>query len=173
MAVNEIRSTTIFSQPVSFTSTVTLPDSTITSAKIQSGTIAADRMRDVRRSQSVELFGPAVSVAAVTKWLHIVRGGTGALVGFEAAIAVPADDASRTITVDLHKSTGAAAFATVLSATIGFTNGSVARTATAATINTTALTDGDILEVVVTVAGGAGNQATGLTVTLTFDEYNT
>jgi hypothetical protein len=173
MAVNEIRSTTIFSQPVSFTSTVTLPDSTITSAKIQSGTIAADRMRDVRRSQSVELFGPAVSVAAVTKWLHIVRGAAGTLVGFEAAIAVAADDASRTIDVDLQKSTGAGAFATVCSASADFTNSSAVRTPVAATFSSTSLVDGDILQVVVTVAGGAGNQATGLTVTLTFDEYNT
>lgn len=173
MAVNEIRSDTIHSGSLQVTGTFTMPDSTITSAKIQSGTINADRMRDVRRSESRSLFGPTTTITALTQNLHIVRGGTGALVGFEAVIDVVADDASRTVTVDLHKSTGGAAFATVCSATIGFTNASSVRVPVAATFSSTALTDGDILRVVVTVAGGSGNQAQGLLCTLTFDEYNT
>lgn len=117
-----------------------------------------------------ELFGPLVSVAALTKWLHIVRGAAGTIVAIEAAIAVVATGADRTITVDLHKSTGAGAFATVLSATIGFTNASAVRTPVAGTLSSSTLVDGDILEVIVTVAGSAGNQATGLTVTLTLAE---
>jgi hypothetical protein len=173
MAVNENRSDEIWYGTNVFVGAMTIPDSTVTNAKVTSGTLQADRMRDVRRQISVELFGPAVSVAAVTKWLHIVRGAAGTLVGFEAAIAVAADDASRTIDVDLQKSTGAGAFATVCSASADFTNSSAVRTPVAATFSSTSLVDGDILQVVVTVAGGAGNQATGLTVTLTFDEYNT
>ena len=117
-----------------------------------------------------ELFGPAVAVTALTKWVHIVRGATGTVVSVEAAIAVVATGADRTITVDLHKSTGAGAFATILSATIGFTNASAVRTMVAGTISTATLADGDILAVVVTVAGAGGNQATGLTVTVNLGE---
>jgi hypothetical protein len=173
-ALSEFREPMLFSSSVMFTGTTILPDDCITTAgKVSAGVLTADRMRDVRGRISQELFGPTAAVTALTKWLHIVRGGTGARVAFEAAIALGPTGADRTITVDLQKSTGGAAFATVLSATIGFVDASVERVATAATISSTALTDGDILQVVVTVAGAAGNQATGLTVTLTYDEYNT
>ncbi len=172
MAVNDMRGDYNWTGTNSFGGTMVVPDGIVSSsAKVASNILTADRMLSNRRSCSAELFGPAVAVTALTQWLHIVRGGTGALVGFEAAIALGPTGADRTITVDLHKSTGGAAFATVLSATIGFVDASVERVATAATFASTALTDGDILEVVVTVAGAAGNQATGLTVTLTFDEY--
>ena len=172
MPTDEFKNPVTFSGHVAFQSTVTLPDSTVTNAKVSSSALNADRMRDVRRCVSTELFGPAVSVAALTQWLHIVRGSIGTIVGFEAAIAVVASDVSRTVTVDLQKSTGGAAFATVCSGTIGFTNASSVRVPVAATFSSTSLVDGDILQVVVTVAGGSGTQATGLTVTLTFDEYN-
>jgi hypothetical protein len=123
-----------------------------------------------QRSITQELFGPAASVTALTKWIHQMRGASGTIRGFEAAIAVVASDVSRTVTVDLQKSTGAGAFATVCSATIGFTNASSVRTLVAAVLSNASLVDGDILEVIVTVAGGSGTQATGLTVTLVLDE---
>ncbi len=119
------------------------------------------------------LFGRSTTVIAATEDIHIVRGATGTLVGFEASInGAIATGADRTITVDLHKSTGGAAFATVLSSTIGFTNVSTLRTAVAAVINaaSAALVDGDQLAIIVTVAGAASAQATGLSVTLTYTE---
>lgn len=122
------------------------------------------------QSIDVELYGPTTAIAAVTKWIHIVRGSTGTLVGFEAAIAVLASDVSRTVTVDLHKSTGGGSFSTILSATIGFTTSSTVRTPVPAVFSNAAIVDGDILAIVVTVAGGSGTQATGLTCTLTYEE---
>lgn len=174
MAINEIRTDTIFSGSAIFTGTTTLPDSVIASAaKVVAGTLSADRMRDVRRCTDVELFGPATTITALTKTLHIVRGGTGALVGAEAVIYVIASDVSRTVTVDIQKSTAGGAFATVCSVTIGFSTSTPVRVPVAATFSSTALTDGDVLEAIVTVAGGSGTQAQGLHLTLTFDEYNT
>jgi hypothetical protein len=173
MALSEFRDPFAFHSTVMFTDQLILPDNVVSrSAIVSAGVLTADRMRDVRGRISQELFGPAVAVAALTQWLHIVSGSTGALVRFEAAIALGPTGADRTITVDLQKSTGGAAFASVLSATIGFVDASVERVPVAATFSSTALTDGDILQVVVTVAGSAGNPATGLTVTLTYDEYN-
>jgi hypothetical protein len=111
------------------------------------------------------------AVAAETKSLFIVKGATGSIVQFEAAIiGTIATGADRTVSVDLQKSTGAGAFATVLSAPIAFNNVSVIRTLTQATISSASLVDGDILQVVVTVAGAAGNQALGLAVALTVRE---
>lgn len=149
------------------------PANSIGNAAIATGAtgsyIAATKVQH-QQSVNEELFGPAVAVTAVTKWVYIVRGATGTLVSVEAAIAVVASGADRTITVDVHKSTGAGAFATVLSGTIGFTNVTAVRTPVGGTISSTALVDGDILEVIVTVAGSAGNQATGLTCTLNIRE---
>jgi len=135
---------------------------------------AAIEAKKIIRHQSigVELYGPAVAVAALTKDLLIIRGATGTLMGVEAAICgTIATGADRTVTVDLHKSTAAGAFATVVSGgTIGFTNASVLRTATAGVLSSSALVDGDILRAIVTVAGAAGNQAIGLILTVTWEE---
>lgn len=123
------------------------------------------------QSWDKELFGPAASVTALTTDAHIVRGTAGLLVGFQGAICgAIATGADRTVTVDLQKSTGAGAFATVLSGTIGFTNASVLRTPVSGVISSSALVAGDILRVIVTVAGSASAQATGLVVTLTYAE---
>lgn len=149
---------------------VDIPQGGITNAMIASSPPVSASKLTRHQSIDVELYGPAVTVAALTKWLHIVRGGSGTLIGFEAAIAVVATGADRTITVDLQKSTGAGSFATVLSSTCGFTNVSAVRTPVAAVISSAGIVDGDILEVVVTVAGSASAQATGLTVTLTYEE---
>ncbi len=150
--------------------TISVPSGGITNAMIAASPPIDYGKVTATRAVDQELYGPAVTVAAITKWLHIVRGATGTLIGFEAAIAVVASGADRTITVDLQKSTGAGAFATVLSSTIGFTNGSAVRTSNAAVISTPSIVAGDILEVVVTVAGSASAQATGLTITLTYAE---
>lgn len=121
-----------------------------------------------------ELFASATTITALTKEVYVVKGANGTLLGFTAAIiGTIATGADRTVTVDLHKSTGAAAFATVLSATIGFTNASVLRTAASGTFSSTSLVAGDLLRVVVTVAGAAGNQALGLVCSLQLREETT
>lgn len=124
------------------------------------------------RHQSVDwpAFHATEAVTALTKDVHIVRGASGTLLGVEAAIDVVATGGDRTITVDLHKSTGGGGFATVLSSTIGFNSGSSVRTAVAGVLSATSLVDGDILRVVVSVAGAAGAQAQGLIVSVHFAE---
>ena len=114
---------------------------------------------------------PGTAVVADTQDLHIVHGATGSIVSFRAAITgTIATGADRTVNVDLQKSTGGGAFATILSATLLFNNADVLRTAESATILTPGLVVGDILRVVVTVAGAAGNQALGLIATATIRE---
>lgn len=111
------------------------------------------------------------AVVAAVQDLHVVRGTTGTVQGFEAAITgAIATGADRTVTVNLHKSTGAAAFASILTAPIVLDDDSVLRTAVAATLASAGLVDGDILRVVVTVAGSADAQAQGLVVTCIVSE---
>lgn len=114
---------------------------------------------------------PGTAILAATSDLHIVHGAGGSVVSFRAAVTgAIATGADRTVNVDLQKSTGAGAFATILSATLLFNNVSVLRTVGSAAIATPALVAGDILRVVVAVAGSAGNQAQGLIVTATIRE---
>lgn len=93
----------------------------------------------------------------------IIRGTTATLVGFHAAISgIVATGADRTVTIDFKKSTGGGAFATVLSSTIVFNNGSTALVDSAGTLASSSMVDGDLLQITVAVAGAAGNQAQGL-----------
>lgn len=113
---------------------------------------------------------PGTAIVAATVDLHISRAA-GTVVAFEAAVTgAIATGADRTVTLDLQKSTGAAAFASVLSATLVLDNTNVLRTLEAATIGTAAYVDGDLFRVTVAVAGAAGNQAQGLIVTATLRE---
>jgi len=111
---------------------------------------------------SQELFAPGVTIAALTRLLHIVRGAKAEVVGFEAIITTAATDASRTVTVDLLKSTGGGAFATILTTTINITSTTTIRVPVAAVVASPSLVDGDILELTVAVAGSTGAQAQGL-----------
>jgi hypothetical protein len=113
------------------------------------------------------------TLAASTTYVHYANA-PGRLRKFSAAITETiATGADRTVTVDLHKSSNAGTFATVLGATIGFTNLSVVRTkspVTQGTFSDSDIAPGDVFKVVVTVAGAAGNQAEGLVVELVFSE---
>lgn len=122
-----------------------------------------------QQHMSAELAEQNTAVAAIEKLLFIANA-SGTLDGFSAAVVTVADDASRTIDVDLQKSTGGGAFTTVLSASSDFTNSSTALTAVDSTISSASYVAGDIFKIVVTVAGGSGNQAKGLIATLTKSE---
>ena len=114
------------------------------------------------------------TVATTKQYLRIVKGATGTIRAIQAAITETiATGADRTVTLDLQKSTGGGAFATVLSSTIVFNNGSTLYTVSTGTISSNAVQAGDILVLTVTVAGSAGNQALGLVVSVTLAETPT
>lgn len=150
--------------------TFAAPDGSITNAMLSaSAAIAATKLEHQFAIPYTQV--PGTAIVAFTQDIHIVKGATGEVVGFEAAVTgAVATGADRTVNVDLQKSTGAAAFATILTGTILFNNVSVLRTVVAATISSANLVDGDILRIIVTVAGAAGNQGQGLIVTTTLRE---
>src|SRR5262245_20731189 len=103
---------------------------------------------------------PGANIAAFTIDLHIAQA-TGEVVAIEAVLTGQIPDNNRTVITDLHKSTGAGAFATVLSATVVLDTTSVLRTPEAGTVNTAAYADGDILRLVGTLGGGSGAHPQG------------
>ncbi len=114
---------------------------------------------------------PGTVVAAATRDLGCVKGATGGVISVQAAITgTLADDASRHVYVDIQKSTGGGSFATILTGTIDLTSSSTLNTVVDGTISSAALVTGDILRVVITVAGGSGTQADGLIVTVNWWE---
>lgn len=109
------------------------------------------------------------TVVNLTTLLHILRA-SGSVESIEAVVTTPATGSDRTVTIDLQKSTAAAAFATILNTPISLTNSTVARTVVSGAISNSVLIDNDILQLVVTVAGALGAQAAGLLVTIVLRE---
>ena len=149
---------------------VSLPAGSVANVQISAGAtgnyVVAEKLEHQAPGAmggSVQLFDPTTAVAAVTRTLGMAFGA-GTIEGISAWIEVAATGADRTITVDLQRSTGGGAYASVLSTTIGFTNASAIRIAVNGTISGAAYVAGDIFRITVSVAGVAGAQATGLTV---------
>ncbi len=137
-------------------------------------TAAADRLSAAKLIHEKSLWvSQTGTIVAATTYIFSVKGiaavGQSATIKsirarIEEAIATGAD---RTVNVDLQRSANpAGAYASILAATIAFTNVSplLRVWAPEPTLTTTVLGAGDTLRVVVTVAGAAGLQATGLLV---------
>lgn len=153
-------------------SSMTLPSNSVNDSKVIAGAnIAASKV--IHQFPISYAQAPGSAIVAATLDLHIFRT-TGVLFTVEAAITgAIATGGDRTVDVDVHWGDSGTSFATALSSPIQFTNGSTLRAVSSATITTSAFGDGDLLRVVITVAGSAGAQAEGLLVTLTVQENPT
>jgi len=122
-----------------------------------------------QRMFSIELAEQNTAVVAAQRLIGPINGESGVWKSFEAAIVVQATGGDRTVTIDLHRSTGGAAFATVMTTTINITNSTTILVPVAGVFSNSAIADGDVFKIVVTVAGAAGAQAKGLVVNLIGD----
>jgi hypothetical protein len=113
---------------------------------------------------SVQIAGPTTTVATVTQTLGMAKG-VGTLASLDGWIEVAAVGAA-TVTVDLQKSTGGGAYATVLSATMAISSATVIRTAVPTTISAASYVAGDIFRIVCTATAGGGTLPQGLTLRL-------
>lgn len=104
-------------------------------------------------------------VTAITVPLHIARAAA-TLVAVEA-IVTTAPGAGDSVSIDVQKGNQSTAFASVLAATLTIDENDAARQVKPATITTTAVADGDTLQLVVTVTG---TTAQGLCVVVTLRE---
>lgn len=112
---------------------------------------------------------PGTAIVAATTLLHTLHADA-ELVAIEAMTPTPATGTDRTVSIDLQKGNMGGSFATVLTAPILLDDDTTARTPVVGAIASPTLTDGDSLQVVVTVAGSNANQAQGLLVTVTLRE---
>ncbi|QGJ70609.1 Hypothetical protein PBC10988_23070 [Planctomycetales bacterium 10988] len=148
-----------------FNNSVTLPE-----GGVKDREVAAAADIEYTKVQHVHAIGyqqdPGSAVVAETKLLHIARGSKVELIGLKAVVITPATGADRTVTIDLQRSTGGGAFASVLTAELVFDDGATARTPVTAAIDSATLAENDLLQLVITVAGSADDQAEGLLVTL-------
>lgn len=148
-----------------------IPSGSITDASVLAGAnIAATKLQhQIELSQ--QLVAPGSTIAAQTYLLHINRSTTTTVIDARASITTQATGSDRTVTVDVQKATGGGAFATIMSSTINITHTTAINTSVDGTVGAAgALVAGDILQVVVTVAGVAGAQAQGLVVSVTLQE---
>lgn len=141
------------------------PANSITNASIISGAGIESTKLQHRHRKDVSQVG---TVADQTRGIHIATGA-GNVKSIEASLFV-ANIGGATVTVDLLKSTGGGAFASVLSAAISFSSGDAARSVKIGTILTPAYVDGDIFQVVVDATTGGGTVGTDLIVDVEFDE---
>lgn len=109
------------------------------------------------------------AIVAATRTFHIARA-SGTIASIEAVITGTVTAGDYTATIDLKKSTGGGAFASVLSATIVMDSGNIVRVLEAGSINSSSYIDGDLLQTTVAVAGASGSQSQGLTILVTLWE---
>jgi hypothetical protein len=100
-------------------------------------------------------------VAAATTPIHAAyKAGT--VVGFRVAILTAPTGGDKAFTVDLKKSTGGGAFASILSAVVTIDSSKANNTTYSATISSGSYSAGDILQVVVAASGSTGSQGQGV-----------
>lgn len=108
-------------------------------------------------------------VADAIEGIHIAAAA-GTIASIEVACTSSAPVGDSTVTVDLEKSTGGGAFASVLSSAITLDNANTVRVLEAGTVSSPAYADGDILRINVNATVGTGTLPTGLVATVTLQE---
>jgi len=150
----------VWSGSHTFTGGMNIPASSVEDNQVSATANIGEEKLEHRRGF---LHTQTGAVAALTENVFVAyRAGT--LLSLKCEVDTVATGADRTVTVDIKKSTAAGAFASVCTPKV-LNNGSVARTVYDVTLTgTPTFIEDDVLQIVVTVAGSASNQAIGLIV---------
>lgn len=169
MADFDVQRPARFTDQVTFTDTVQLPDATIKKEHVEaSAGIEATKLQQQYRLGYAQAEGS--DVVSETKPIDICLAGNVAIVAVEVCPITAPTGGDKQYTVDVEKSTGGGAFATVLSSVVTVSSSSTDRTVQAGTVSVTTAAQGDLFRVVVTASGSTGSQGQGLIVTLTIRE---
>lgn len=150
------------------------------SLSISSGNLAANKYdsSNRRKAEYVEhehkmqysTATDATTVAAVTKTLGAVHYA-GQVVEVSVTPITAPTGGDLAYTVDIKRSTGAGAFASILTGVLTIDSSSVSRTAEYCTLSgTPTLARGDLLQVVIAVSGSTGTQGAGVDVSIRIRE---
>ena len=140
--------------------TMTIPASAVTNtAVLATAQIDASKlMHGIHKSYSQE---SATEAAAGGHEIHIARAA-GTVIAFECGHEVIAGG-DKSATFDLQKSTAGGAFATILSAVVTLNSTTPVRVMVVGTLTAgAALIDGDILKIVVAIAGSTSTYPKGI-----------
>jgi hypothetical protein len=133
---------------------VTLPASSVEATHIEAS--AGVEQTKLEHQHRAQFNQPNTAATSETRAVAVIYGAEGTLLTFEAgSIAKAVGDS--TVTVDLKKNG-----ASVLSAVITLDNANTNRVAEAVVPTTTALADGDLLEIVTVATIGTGTLPTGV-----------
>lgn len=113
-------------------------------------------------------------VATQTQLIYTCKAASGGLIRklFITPSTAPTGG-DKQFTVDVKKSTGGGAFATILSGVVTISSADTSRVQQDATssVNTDTLVTGDILQIVITASGSTGSQGQGVLVEVVVDEF--
>lgn len=109
-------------------------------------------------------YGQPSTVTSARESVCIMRAA-GTVIALEACITQTAAVGAATFTVNLYKNGSS-----ILTAAISLDSGDAVRALTAAAFSSTALVDGDVLEIVTVATAGGGTLPVGAAVHLTVDE---
>jgi len=144
-----------------FLGSVAMPDGSITSDMISSNLIDATKLR---RRLSHKYFQDG-TIADSKETIHIVYGNTGTLIGFQVAVTEVVTTSNSIVDVDLLVNGSS-----VLSAVVQITNSHSVYEVVLGTITTTALVQGDVIEIDIDATVYSGTLPVGLVVITTQDE---
>lgn len=151
-----------FAGSVNFTKSVSFPSGTVDEAAMDPAAVLPHTIL-VHRMGIRTALPTTEPVIADKRIVHVAyRDGT--ILGVDAAVYLIASSTTRTVTLDILKSTGGTTGTSILSTPLVFnsTNSSNRTTKAAVLSGTPTLLNGNLLIRKITVAGGGGNQATGL-----------
>jgi hypothetical protein len=145
-----------------------IPAGTITNSDLSaSAAVAASKV--VHQISAVSQFATGTTVAAKTEVVHVARAA-GTIGALKVFATVAPTGGTLAYTVDLQKSTGGGAFASVLSAAYTVDATKTDRTAYSGTLSTTTYAAGDALAIVWAVSGATGTQGIGACATVFLEE---
>ena len=143
--------------------TMSIPAGTITNTAVNAAAdIAATKLE--HRSKILYAQESATNAADESRVVYCCYGATGTIIAFEAGSVVVATG-NATCTVDLKKNG-----TSVLSAPITLDSTNTIMVAEAGTVTTTAIADGNVLEVVIDGTAGTGALAKGIFASIVLDE---
>lgn len=143
------------------------PSGSIANAAIASGSpgscVAASKLQHQFPVRLDQAAGTAAT--SETRLVHICQGA-GLPVAVRAVAAVAPTGGDKQVSIDVKRSTGGAAFATILTAPIVLDSSCVDRTPVLGLLDSVTLAAGDVIEIAMTVSGATGSQAQGVCIEL-------
>ena len=163
----------VFTGPVHFQGTVTLPDSTVTNAAVKSGdNISADKLVNRYSLRLDQVDGS--DVVSETRNVHICRV-KGKVKSVEVRPETAPTGGDKQFTVDVKKAANASgSYSSLLGSVITVDSTSVDDTLqTGALIADPSVADGDVIRIEIVASGSTGSQGQGVLVTVELDEDGT